>query len=197
VPTALTPQLVDSSLAALTDWSGDTSQIHRTIRLDSPAQVIDLIELVDVSAQSLNHQPVVERDGTAVTFTLSTHDVGGVSEVDISLASRINNLAGRLVGAPPTPAPKTAVVDSAEAERLASGPGNNHLPDVTIDHTGESATGARTRLRGIGRKGTAGGAIGVSSVGNDGQVRPGVAVPDRRPGKPEPGVEREQEPKRR
>ncbi len=198
MPTALTPQLVDSSLAALTDWAGDTSSIHRTIRLDSPSQVVDLISQVDASAQSLNHQPSVERDGTAVTFTLTTHDVGGVSEVDISLASRINNLAGRLVGAPPTPAPKTAVIDEAEAARLASGPGNNHLPSIVIDHAGETATG-RTRLRGIGRKGAGAGpgAIGVSSVGNDGQVRPGVAVPDRRPGKPEPGVEAEQEPTRR
>ena len=193
MPTALTPHLVESSLAALTDWSGDTSSIHRTIRLDSATQAVELVKLVDVSARSLDHQPTVERDGASVTFTLSTGDVGGVSEVDISLASRINNLAGRLVGAPPTPAPKTAVVDEAEAKRLAAGPGNNHLPDVVIDEAGETATG-RSRIRGLGRKGNAG--IGVSSVGNDG-MRPGVAVPDRRPGKPEPGAEIEQEPKRR
>lgn len=193
MPTALTPQLVDSSLAALTDWSGDTSSIHRTIKLDSPNQVVELISQVDISAQSLNHQPSVEREGTAVTFTLTTQDVGGVSEVDISLASRINNLAGRLVGAPPTPAPKTAVVDEAEAERLASGPGNNHLPSVVIDHAGETATG-RT---GLLKKKLRAPSVGVSAVGNDAQVRPGVAIPDDRPGHPEPGPEPEQSAPRR
>ncbi|HVF21072.1 MAG TPA: 4a-hydroxytetrahydrobiopterin dehydratase [Mycobacteriales bacterium] len=193
MPTLLTPRLVDSSLAALTDWSGDTSGISRTIRLDSPAQVVDLIEQVEVSAQSLNHEPVVERSGTAVTFTLTTHEVGGVSEIDISLAARINNLAGRLVGAPPTPAPRTAVVDADEGARLAAGPGNNHVPAVVIDHAGETATG-RT---GLFKKKLRAPSVGVSTIGTDAQVRPGVAIPDDRPGHPEPGPEPEQSAPRR
>ena len=193
MPTLLNQRLVDSSLAALTDWAGDTSGISRTIRLDSPQQVVDLIELVDVSARSLQHQPVVERDGKAVTFTLTTPEVGGVSEVDISLASRINNIAGRLVGAPPTPAPSSSVLDAAEAARLASGPGNNHLPDVVVDHAGETATGRK----GVLKKKLRAPSVGVSSVGNDAQVRPGVAIPDDRPGHPEPGPEVEQTAPRR
>ena len=191
MPTLLTPHLVDDSLTALTYWSGDTTAIHRTIRLDSPTQVVDLIGAVDESARSLAHAPVVEQDGSAVTFTLTTAEVGGVSEIDISLAARINNLAGRLVGAPPTPAPNTAVGPDDD-ERSASGSERDHAPAVTIDHAGETATGRTGLLKRMKR----GPVIGVPSVGNDGQIRPGVALPDRRPGHPQPGIENEQEPLR-
>ena len=163
MPTLLTPHLVDDSLAALTGWSGDTVAIHRTIRLSSLDQVINLIGAVDESARALNHPPAVERDGTAVTFTLSTVEVGGVSEVDISLASRINNLAGRLVGAAPTPAPRTAAPGADETERLAAGPGRNHPPEVTIDRAGEPAAGRA----GLFKRTKRGPIVGVPSVGND------------------------------
>lgn len=122
MPTPLTPDLIDTSLAALTDWTGDTTSISRTIRLDSPEQVDDLIGSVDESARSLQHPPVVESEGSAVTFTLSTAEIGGVSEVDITLAARIDNLAGQLAGAPPTPAPSTAIVDHDSTTVVDQGP---------------------------------------------------------------------------
>ncbi len=109
MPTLLTPALVESSLTALYEWSGDTKAITRTVRMDSAQQVIDLVGAVAVSADALGHRPVVEQSGAAVTFTLTSDDVGGVSEVDIALASHIDNLSGRLAGAAPTPAPSTAI----------------------------------------------------------------------------------------
>ncbi|HVE98024.1 MAG TPA: 4a-hydroxytetrahydrobiopterin dehydratase [Mycobacteriales bacterium] len=195
MPTALTPHLVDSSLAALSDWTGDTSAIRRTIRLDTQQQVVDLIGAVQVSSGSLQHEPTVERDGTAVTFTLSTEELGGVSEIDIALAAHIDNLAGRLVGAPPTPGPTSASASDDESARLAEGAGRNHMPDLVVDHDGQPASrGAAKGRRGRGR---AGDTIGVPTNTGGGAVTPGLAVPDDDPGHPKPGPEPEQRPSRR
>lgn len=193
MPTPLTPHLVEDSLAALSEWSGDTTSIHRTIRLDSPTQVIDLVNAVSVSAESLGHGPVVEQRGTEVTFTLASEEVGGVSEVDIALASHIDNLAGRLAGAPPTPAPHTAMTTVDETAYLSSGAGRNHMPDLTVDQPGQSASQSTARRR-LRRRG--GPVVGVPSVTGGGTPMPGVAVPDEHPGAQQPGVETEQGPPR-
>ena len=189
MPTLLTPALVDSSLAALFEWSGDTTAITRTIRMDSTQQATDLVGAVATSAESLGHHPVVERSGTAVTFTLTSEEVGGVSEVDISLASHIDNLSGRLAGAAPTPAPSTAITHD---EDLTAGAGRNHSPDLIIDKAGQPAS------RGSTRKRTRGGpVIGVPSITGGGTPMPGVAVPDEQEDQPQPGVETRQGPPRR
>lgn len=194
MPTALTPHLVENSIAALSDWTGDTSAIQRTIRLDSQQQVVDLIGAVQVSAQSLGHEPRVERDGTAVTFTLATEDLGGVTEVDIALAAHIDNLAGRLVNAPPTPGPTSASASADETARLQAGAGRNHMPDVVVDHEGQTATAATAKTPRRRRRATE---MGVPSNTGGGVPAPGVAVPEERPGHPEPGPEPEQRPRRR
>ena len=189
MPTLLTPALVDSSLAALYEWSGDTTAITRTVRLNSAQQAADLVGAVATSAESLGHRPVVERDGTAVTFTLTSEEVGGVSEVDITLASHIDNISGRLVGAAPTPAPSTAI---AHDEDLTAGAGRNHSPDVTIDKAGQPAS------RGSARKRTRGGpVVGVPSITGGGTPMPGVAAADDDADRPQPGAETEQGPPRR
>lgn len=200
MPTALTPHLVDDSLAALSDWTGDTTAIRRTVRLDTQQQAVDLIGLVETSTTALQHEPQVEREGTAVTFTLSTAEIGGVSEIDIALAAHIDNLAGRLVGAPPTPGPTSPLAGDDESARLASGPGRNHMPDVVVDHPGQTAAkGGTTRRRARGGAGATDskGTIGVPTNTGGGAITPGLAVPEENPGHPEPGPEPEQRPRRR
>lgn len=176
MPTPLSSHLVEDSLAALSDWTGDTSSISRTVRLDSPDQVVSLVEAVAVSGESLGHRPTVERDGTAVTFTLPESPDAPVTEVDIALASHIDNLAGRLVGARPTPAPRS----SRAAEDVYDGPGRNHSPSLTVDHPDQSATPTGEKRR-IGTRRRAGGdrpAIGIPSTTSGGLQTPGLALPD-------------------
>jgi 4a-hydroxytetrahydrobiopterin dehydratase len=45
-------------------------------------------------AEVLNHHPEVSWVYNRVTFRLSTHDAGGVTERDLELARRIDALAG-------------------------------------------------------------------------------------------------------
>ena len=87
--TLLDDRLVADALHGLSEWTGTHDRISRTVTVgDTDA----LLTAVGETANSLNHHPEITRDGTAVTFTLWTHSEGGVTELDIALASRIDDL---------------------------------------------------------------------------------------------------------
>jgi 4a-hydroxytetrahydrobiopterin dehydratase len=87
--TLLDDRLVTDALHGLEEWTGDHERIARTVTVDDPDA---LLAAVAVAADSLDHHPETTRDGNALTFTLWTHSAGGVTELDIALASRINDL---------------------------------------------------------------------------------------------------------
>src|SRR4051794_34478909 len=87
--TLLDDQVVTDAMTNLEEWSGDAQRITRTVRIDD---VDALVAAVGEAADAMDHHPEVSRDGGAVTFTLWTHSAGGVTELDIALASRIDDL---------------------------------------------------------------------------------------------------------
>lgn len=87
--TLLDDRLVNDAMENLDEWSGDAQRISRTVRVDD---VDSLLASVGEAADSMDHHPEIARDGDAVTFTLWTHSAGGVTELDIALASRIDDL---------------------------------------------------------------------------------------------------------
>jgi len=87
--TLLDDRLIADAMENLDDWSGDHERISRTVHIDD---VDALVAAVGEAADAMDHHPEVSRDSNAVTFTLWTHSAGGVTELDIALAARINDL---------------------------------------------------------------------------------------------------------
>jgi 4a-hydroxytetrahydrobiopterin dehydratase len=87
--TLLDNRLVADAMTNLCDWQGDANFISRTVRVDDMDR---LLAAVTEAADAANHHPDVERKGDSVTFKLWTHSEGGVTELDIALASRIDDL---------------------------------------------------------------------------------------------------------
>lgn len=56
-------------------------------------RAVQLLNEVTTVAEELNHHPDVELGYGHVKFTLSSHDVGGVTSRDLALAKRINEAA--------------------------------------------------------------------------------------------------------
>jgi 4a-hydroxytetrahydrobiopterin dehydratase len=54
---------------------------------------VQLLDAVAVVADELNHHPDVRLGWGRVEFTLSSHDVGGVTARDVELAARIRAIA--------------------------------------------------------------------------------------------------------
>lgn len=93
----LDPETLAVGLALLPDWSGDAAAIRAVFALP-PAAADRLAALVAAAADAANHHPRVERTGAGIEFVLWTHSAGGVTELDLSLARQISELARQAAG---------------------------------------------------------------------------------------------------
>ena len=84
---------VARALAELKDWTGDTTSLRRSIKASSFAAGIQLVDAVAEIADAMDHHPDIDIRWTTITFTCSTHSAGGVTELDVVLARRIDDLA--------------------------------------------------------------------------------------------------------
>lgn len=88
----------DGVRAALTDlpaWSGDANRITRSVEAPDFLTGIRIVADVAQVAETMNHHPDIDIRWRTVTFTLSTHSEGGVTEKDIELARSIDDVAER------------------------------------------------------------------------------------------------------
>ena len=90
----LSPDGVSAALAELNGWSGDDKQISRSVKAPTFIVGIRLVDAVAEVADEMDHHPDIDIRWTTVTFTCATHSKGGVTDADITLARRIDELAG-------------------------------------------------------------------------------------------------------
>jgi len=91
MPTKLSEPLVHDALTRLTGWAGDEQMIHREFPVDgSPRQ--RMLDEIEALAGSTDHTIMLTDTSGGLDVRLATTDVDGVSEVDIAMASRINDL---------------------------------------------------------------------------------------------------------
>ncbi|MCM3883449.1 4a-hydroxytetrahydrobiopterin dehydratase [Frankia sp. R82] len=90
-PTKLDDSEVAAALSALPGWLGDADRIQLEILVDSDEADAISAEVLR-AADELDHHPVIDRGPGTVTFTVWTHSVGGVTDLDITLARRISHL---------------------------------------------------------------------------------------------------------
>lgn len=84
---------IDQALASAgSPWQrrGDTLVLER--RLGSFADAIAFVNAVAAEAETRNHHPDISIKYTAVHLELSTHDAGGLTQLDLDLAEAIAQL---------------------------------------------------------------------------------------------------------
>ena len=91
---------IERQLQDLPGWQGDTTAITRSIEFPDFLTAIRGVDQIAQDAESMNHHPDIDIRWRTLHITLSTHDVGGVSQLDIELAHQINTIAASL-GAKP------------------------------------------------------------------------------------------------
>jgi 4a-hydroxytetrahydrobiopterin dehydratase len=84
-----------TALAELDGWSGTTQGIERAIEAPGFLDGIRLVDAVAEAAERADHHPDIDIRWRTVTFRLSTHSKGGVTDNDIALAKEINAIAKR------------------------------------------------------------------------------------------------------
>jgi 4a-hydroxytetrahydrobiopterin dehydratase len=81
-----------SALKKCPEWEYEKKHITRTIEFEEFMEGIDFVNDVGEIAEEAQHHPDITIKHTKVTLRLTTHDVGGVTALDIQLAQRIDNL---------------------------------------------------------------------------------------------------------
>jgi 4a-hydroxytetrahydrobiopterin dehydratase len=94
MPSVLSAEQLAAGLSELPGWTGDPSAISRDITAPAFLDGIRLVDAVAEAAEAANHHPDIDIRWRTVTFRLSTHSAGGVTDQDLSLARAINSLAG-------------------------------------------------------------------------------------------------------
>ena len=91
-PSRLSPDELTAALSGLPSWSGDGEGLRRTVELPGfPDAVAALVRIAFV-AEQLDHHPDVDLRWRRLHLTLVTHSAGGVTELDLELARRIDDL---------------------------------------------------------------------------------------------------------
>ncbi|MCB0338625.1 MAG: 4a-hydroxytetrahydrobiopterin dehydratase [Bdellovibrionales bacterium] len=83
---------IAARLEALHGWSFRDDSLYREFAFPDFAHAFGFISAVAVIAESLGHHPNWSNVYNRVTVRLTTHDVGGVTELDFDLAQRISVL---------------------------------------------------------------------------------------------------------
>jgi 4a-hydroxytetrahydrobiopterin dehydratase len=91
-PSRLSDAQVQSRLSSFPGWRFADNQIRRTLEFPDFVAAFGFMTTVALIAEGMQHHPEWRNVYNVVEISLSTHDVGGVSENDFLLAGRINGL---------------------------------------------------------------------------------------------------------
>jgi 4a-hydroxytetrahydrobiopterin dehydratase len=90
------PRLDDADvtrrLAALEGWSLKDGKLHRSFRFKDFVAAFGFMTQAALVAEAMNHHPEWFNVYHTVRVELTTHDAGGISELDFRLAERMNGL---------------------------------------------------------------------------------------------------------
>lgn len=91
-PPRLSDDAVAAALSDLPLWSGDADGLRRTVELPSFRDAVAAIVAIADVAEEMDHHPDVDLRWRTLHLVLVSHSAGGVSELDLELARRIDAL---------------------------------------------------------------------------------------------------------
>lgn len=86
----------EAALAELGEWTelSDRDAITRTFKFGSFNEAFGFMARAALKAEQMNHHPEWFNVYNRVEVTLTTHDCGGLSELDVKLAKFMDKAAG-------------------------------------------------------------------------------------------------------
>jgi 4a-hydroxytetrahydrobiopterin dehydratase len=91
-PEKLSPAEIERRLQPLPDWVVDQHKLYRQFVFRDFVEAFGFISRVALLAEAMNHHPEWSNVYNRVDIHLTSHDAGGISERDFTLAGRINRL---------------------------------------------------------------------------------------------------------
>ncbi len=90
----LTDAELEDFLSSREGWTSQEGAIHKDFAFPGFRAAIAFVNLVAERAEAARHHPDIEIHYNHVKISLSTHDAGGLTELDVSLATRVDRALG-------------------------------------------------------------------------------------------------------
>ena len=92
----LTDEEIQRQLGDLPGWTREGDEIRASYEAPDFPTAIRLVDEVALEAEDMDHHPDMDIRWRTVSFVLSTHSEGGLTQLDVELAHRVAQAAARL-----------------------------------------------------------------------------------------------------
>ncbi len=86
---------LSEAIQELDGWSIDTIMLKKRLEFENFAKALAFVNKVGALAESADHHPDITFGWGYAEFSVTTHDRGGITDVDIALASKIDQIQGQ------------------------------------------------------------------------------------------------------
>jgi len=90
----LTDPEIQQALGTLKGWQRQGKAIERIFEFPDFKAAMQFVNKIADAAEQANHHPDIDIRYNKVTMALVSHDAGGVTQRDVKMARRINEIAG-------------------------------------------------------------------------------------------------------
>ena len=90
----LTDSEIQKALGSLPGWQRNGTAIQRNFEFPDFKAAMQFVNKIADAAEQANHHPDIDIRYNKVVLALVSHDSGGVTQSDIRMASKINEVAG-------------------------------------------------------------------------------------------------------
>lgn len=80
------------ALDTLNDWQAEDKMLKKRLKFENFAVALDFVNRVGELAENADHHPDITFGWGYAEIALTTHDRGGITDVDIALAKRIDKI---------------------------------------------------------------------------------------------------------
>ena len=84
----LTDAQIQENLAQVEGWTIENGKLHKEFQFDNFVSAFGFMTQLALVAESLNHHPEWFNVYNRVTIDLTTHDAGGISDLDFQWAKQ-------------------------------------------------------------------------------------------------------------
>jgi 4a-hydroxytetrahydrobiopterin dehydratase len=84
---------LNQALAGLAGWTANNDTIERVFEFPNFVEAMGFVNRIAEAAEAINHHPDITINYNKVKLSLTSHDSGGVTQRDIRMAGKINEIA--------------------------------------------------------------------------------------------------------
>lgn len=94
----LTDAQIQENLTQVDGWTIENGKLHKEFQFDNFVSAFGFMTQLALVAESLNHHPEWFNVYNRVTIDLTTHDAGGISDLDFQWAKQADTISGETHG---------------------------------------------------------------------------------------------------